>query len=318
MKNAIIFISIILFTVEIHAQQNSSTIKEDENYLPDLAENIGDIKLSLDTIVENYYVISGEGVAGNISLYTGADGIYLVDDQWSALLPRIKEMISSISDKPVKLVINTHYHIDHTNGNTAFRKAGIPVIAQANARLRMTQRQVIRGFGSVVQKPAPMEALPNLTFTDKIEIHDGNEIIELKNYPDAHTDGDVIVHFKRADIYCMGDVFVTFGIPVIDPDGGGDIYGLIEAIDFLISDSRKTSRIIPGHGPISSREDLIAYRDLLESILVNVIKSYRQGKSMEQTIDYTKGQIEENVEGIDKDLFITLVYEMVEKHEKQD
>lgn len=313
-----ILITMSAFSFKIHAQQTSSTKKEDVNYIPDLTKEIGNIELRLDTIAKNYYMISGEGVAGNIGVFIGARGTYLIDNQWSPLVPRIKDIITSITDKPVKLIVNTHFHFDHTNGNMAFRKEEVPIIAHANTRFRMTQRQVLRGFGNVVQKPYPIEALPNLTFTDKVEYYDGREIIELKYYPNAHTDGDVIVHFQQADVYHMGDIFVTYGIPVIDPDSGGNIYALIETIEAIISNSKESSRFIPGHGPLSSKKDLIAFRDLLKSILENVVESFKQGKNLDQTIAHTKSRIDENVGGINKDQFITLVYEMVVKHETQD
>lgn len=315
MKKVILLIILSIVSLEIYAQQNASSQKEDENYIPNLAQEIGNIKLSLDTISKNYYLISGEGVAGNIGVFVGENDVYLVDNQWSALVPRIKDIINSITDKPVGLIINTHFHFDHSNGNEAFRKEGVPVIAHANARQRMTQRQVLRGFGSVVQKPYPAEALPNLTFIDKMEYYDGEELIELKYYPNAHTDGDVIVHFKKADIYYTGDVFVTYGIPVIDPDAGGDIYALIETIDFLIANSKETSKFIPGHGPVSSKKELIVFSKLLHSVLNNVEESVNKNKDLQQTIAYTKSEISEDVGGIDKNQFITLVYEMVIKHQ---
>lgn len=315
MKSLTIAITLSIFSFGIQAQK---VYEEDEKYVDELGKRIGDIELKLDTLDENYYMISGAGVAGNIGVFVGEKGVFMVDNQWSELSPKIKEIISSITDKPIELIVNSHFHFDHINGNKAFRKEGVPIIAHANARLRMTQRQVIRGYRSVVQKPYPTEALPNLTFTDKIEYYDGAEIIELKYYPNAHTDGDVIVHFKKADIYHTGDVFVPYGIPVIDPDGGGDIYALIETINFLISNSTETSKFIPGHGAICSKKELIVFRDLLSSILKNVVKSYKQGKDLEQTVIYAKSRIDENVGGIDKDLFIALVYEMVRKHEIND
>lgn len=315
MKSLKIVIALSIFSFGVRAQKVN---EENEKYIDELGKSIGSIELKLDTLDENYYMISGAGVAGNIGVFVGEKGVYMVDNQWSELSLRIKKIISSITDKPIELIVNTHFHFDHTNGNIAFRKEGVPIIAHTNARLRMTQRQVLRGFMSVVQKPYPTEALPNLTFTDKIEYYDGEEIIELKYYPNAHTDGDVIVHFKKADIYHTGDVFVPYGIPVIDPDGGGDIYALIETINFLISNSTETSKFIPGHGAICSKKDLIVFRDLLSSILEDVLKSHKQGKDLEQTVIYAKSRIDENVGGIDKDQFIALVYEMVNEHEKQD
>ncbi len=313
MKSLVILFIVCAVNFLLTAQENHLFQNEDEEYIDNLSESIGDIELNLDTLDEDYYVIRGKGVAGNIGVFVGENGVYLIDNQWSALSVRIKEMVASISDKPIKLIINSHFHFDHTNGNLAFGQEGIPILSHVKARERMQRRQVLHGFNSVVQNPYPSVGLPTMTFADKMIFHDGDEIIELEYFPNAHTDGDIIVHFKKADIYHMGDIFVTYGIPVIDPDGGGDIYALIKTIDYTIAHSKSTSKFIPGHGPACSKKELIVFSELLHLILQSVEDSVKNDKSLEQTILDTKTNIGEDVGGIDKDKFITMVHQMVTK-----
>ena len=282
-----------------------------------LASKIGDIKEEIIKIQENYYVIIPYGIAGNIGVFIGNTGVILIDDQWAVLSRRIKELISTITSKPIKTIINTHYHFDHTHGNLTFGPEGIPIIAHKNARTRMSERQVIPTYHNVVQKPFPLEALPTITFTDKSELHEGNETIELIYYKDAHTDGDVIVHFKNADIYHTGDVFVSIGgwLPHIDEKAGGSIYGVIDAANKLLSLTSGTTKFIPGHGPVSSKKELQDYRDLLTAVRDNVVKMYRQKAKLEDIIKDT--QIKIHYENKGGENFIAQVYRAVEKHENQ-
>ena len=318
MKSLVIIIIFGIITSNIEAQHIHTLTAEDENYIDSLSAIIGDIKLDLDTIDKNHYMISGEGVAGNVGLFVGASGVYMVDNQWSALSIRIKEIIASITHKPIKLIINSHFHFDHTNGNMAFGKEGIPIIAHTNARTRMTQRQVIHGHVSQVQNPYPPEGLPTLTFTDKVELYDGDETIELKHFKNAHTDGDIVVHFKNANIFYMADLFVTYGLPVIDPDAGGDIYGFIETLDYLISNSDDQSVFVPGHGPVSHKKDLVIFRDLLRSVKEFVLDSYKKGKDLDQIIAEAQDSVVKEVGGVNNSRFITLVYAMITNHENQN
>ena len=318
MKSLGIIIIFGIITSNVEAQNIHTLMAENENYIDSLSSIIGDIKLNVDTIDKNHYMISGEGVAGNIGLFVGVNGVYMMDNQWSALSTRIKEIVASITAKPIKLIINSHFHFDHTNGNMSFGKEGIPIIAHTNARARMKQRQVIHGHMSQVQNPYPPEGLPTLTFSDNVELYDGDETIELKYFNNAHTDGDIVVHFKNANIYYMADLFVTYGLPVIDPDGGGDIYEFIETLDYLISNSNDQSVFIPGHGPVSHKTDIVLFRDLLSSVKEFVLDSYNKGKNLDQIITEAKESVVKDVGGVDKSRFITLVYGMVNNHENQN
>jgi glyoxylase-like metal-dependent hydrolase (beta-lactamase superfamily II) len=311
----IIVIILAITTFPIRAQETTSLFEEKTEYIDSLAQIIGDIELSLTKIDDNNYLITGMGVAGNVGVYIAGDGVYLIDNQWSALADKIKEMVGSVTSKPIKSIINTHFHFDHTQGNMAFGKEGIPIIAQTNARTRMMQRQVIHGHVSQVQNPYPPEGLPTLTFSNNVEFYDEDETLELKYLGNAHTDGDIVVYLKNADIYYLGDLFVTYGLPVIDPDAGGDIYAFIETLDYLISNSNDQTKFVPGHGPVSYKKDLVIFRDLLYSVKEYIKDSYKKGKDLNHTITDAKETVLKDVGGVDADRFVTLVYGMVIRHE---
>jgi glyoxylase-like metal-dependent hydrolase (beta-lactamase superfamily II) len=283
-----------------------------ENYIDSVSLAIGDIREEIVKIQDNYYMIRPYGLAGNIGVFISDAGVVLIDDQWAVLSKRIKELVKTITDKPIKTIINTHYHYDHTNGNLAFGPEKIPIIAHRNARTRMSERQVLP---SSIQKPYPGEALPTITFTEKSELHEGGELIELTYYRAAHTDGDIVVHFKVADIYHTGDLFVTYGLPFIDEAAGGDIYGMIESADKLLSQASEKTRFIPGHGPICTKKELQEYRDLLAAVRDNVVRLYREKQKVEEIIRDTQIKIHKEDRG-SKD-FIAQVYRAVERHENQ-
>jgi glyoxylase-like metal-dependent hydrolase (beta-lactamase superfamily II) len=180
----------------------------------------------------------------------------------------------------------------------------------------MSERQVMPTFYNVVQKPYPPESLPTTTFTDKSELYEKNETVELVYYKSAHTDGDIIVHFKNADIYHTGDIFVTYGLPHIDEAAGGDIYGIIEAVEKLLSQASDKTRFIPGHGPVCTKKELQEYRDLLTTVRDNVVKLYREKRKLGDIIKDTQIKIHYENKGGEK--FIEQVYRTVEKHELEN
>jgi cyclase len=183
MKRLIGLIILGICTISLTAQ-----VKESENYIDSLSLKIVDVKEELIKIQDNFYVIQPYGAACNIGVFISDNGMILIDDQWSTLSKRIKELLSTITQKPIKAIINTHYHFDHTNGNIAFGSEKIPIISHINARQRMSENQVLLGtlhlFGLtyIVQKLYPFKALPILTFTDKVRLYEGPEIIELIHF----------------------------------------------------------------------------------------------------------------------------------------
>jgi glyoxylase-like metal-dependent hydrolase (beta-lactamase superfamily II) len=283
------------------------------SFIDSLEQTVANIKEELVKIKEGYYVIQPQGIAGNIVVYTGTKGVIMVDDQWARVAPRIKELIGTITDKPIRYIINTHFHFDHVDGNKIFGKENIIIIAHKNLRKRLSQDQVISG-GFGVQKAYPAEGLPTLTFSDSLELYDGKETIRLVHFPHAHTDGDAVVHFVNADIYHTGDIFVTYGLPVLDENNGGDIYEMIKTIDYLLAASNSETRFVPGHGPVCSVKELAEYRKMLVSIKDQVVNMMKKRLSLERIMRDIS--IDKNIGGVDKKTFISHVYRMASKHEK--
>lgn len=302
MKDLFSFVIMFLVAHSLNGQNLS---------IDSLAQTVGNTNEELIKIKNGYYVIQPAAIAGNTAVYIGPNEVILVDPQWAKLVPRIKEIVSTITDKPIKYVINTHYHFDHTDGNKALGNEGIPIIAQKNTRNRLMQDQMLGIFG--IQKPFPPKALPTITFDDTLKLYDTEEIIELIHFPNAHTDGDAVVHFKNVDIYHTGDLFEPSMLPFIDENGGADIYGVIRAINYLLSVSNKDTRFIPGHGPVCTIEELTTFKNLLTSIRDQVVSGIKQGISLEQIINAVV--IDKNVLVLDKNGFISHVYRMALKHE---
>ncbi|MEJ7676949.1 MAG: MBL fold metallo-hydrolase [Segetibacter sp.] len=226
------------------------------------------------------------------------------------------KLVKTVTNKPIRYVINTHYHFDHVDGNKAFGQQNTPIIAHKNLRARLSKDQTISGsgYGPIVQNAYPREGLPTIVFNDSMELDDEKESIRIIHFPNAHTDGDAIVHFKNADIYHTGDIFVTYGLPVIDENSSGDIYGMIRTINYLLSVSNSETMFIPGHGPICTVKELTTYSKLLTSIKDQVVTMIKKGLPVERIINEVT--IDKNVDGVDKSQFISHVYRMALKHEK--
>ena len=295
---------------------HSSFCQENVNFVDSVGQNIEGTELELVKIKEDYYVVQPAGIAGNVGVYVGMDGVVLIDSQWSKLIPRIKELLRTVTDKPINYIINTHFHFDHVDGNKIFGKEKVPIIAHRNLRARLSADQVITGspYGAIVQKAYSPEALPSIVFGDSMELHDGKETIRILHFPNAHTDGDAIVHFKNANIYHTGDIFVTYGLPVLDENNGGDVYAMISAIQYLLSLSNIETRVIPGHGSVCTFKELSEYLKMLTSIRDQVAKMVRNGIKLDKVLSGVV--IDENVGGLDKEQFVAHVYRMALKHEK--
>lgn len=211
MKKIVIpFLALILFS-----NVSFSQIPENTTFVDSVASVIGDIKEELVKVKENLYVIQPYGIAGNTGVFISGDGVILIDDQWAMLADRIEEMIATITDKKIKMIINTHYHFDHTHGNLFFGKENIPIISQENALERMSERQVIPTFLNVVQEAYPKNTRPSMTFLEKFVFHEKEEHIELTHLKNAHTDGDLIVHFVNANVYHTGIFLIRLAFHIL-------------------------------------------------------------------------------------------------------
>jgi glyoxylase-like metal-dependent hydrolase (beta-lactamase superfamily II) len=263
---------LFLFSTNLFAQ---STIEEHK-------KNSAAIKDSLIKVSDNVHIILPLGVATNILVYESEDGLIIVDAQFEELEPTITKLLNSISDKPVLYVFNTHFHFDHVDGNKAFGKKGVKIIGHDNLRKRLLTDQVIGG--RLIQKAYPYDALPYITFSDSLTIHEKDEEIKIFYVKNAHTDTDAFIEFKNENIFHTGDVFVRYGFPFIDENNGGNIFGIIKSVDDLISRIDNTTKIIPGHGPISYKKDLILYRNNLQLIVNRIREGILNNLSVEQVI----------------------------------
>ncbi|MGB5292241.1 MAG: MBL fold metallo-hydrolase [Lysobacterales bacterium] len=230
---------------------------------------------------DTVYMLKGRG--GNVGISTGEDGLYIIDDQLRPITSQLLAAIRKVSNKPIRFVINTHYHADHVGGNEALGETGAVVIAHDNIRKRMTTEQVSI-FRQETTPPYPKVALPILTFNDRMSLHLNGETATAYYVANGHTDGDSIIHFPVSNVIHMGDMFFNGLYPYVDLDAGGSMQGLIEAADLALSMADETTRIIPGHGPLGMTEDLKNYRDYLVEASTNVQELIDKDMSLEQII----------------------------------
>ncbi len=223
------------------------------------------------------------GAGGNIGVVIGDDGAFLVDDQYAPLTDKITAAVKAIDNQPLRFVLNTHWHSDHTGGNENLGKAGTIVVAHDNVRTRMAAGQVIEALG-LTEPPAPEAALPVMTFNDTVTFHLNGEEIHAFHVPPAHTDGDSIVHFKTSNIVHMGDVFFNEMYPFIDVSSGGDVDGVIAAAELAMGMIDDQTKVIPGHGPLTDKAGLTVYRDMLKTVRDRVAAMIADGKSLEQVL----------------------------------
>ncbi len=230
-------------------------------------------------VTENIYMLKGSG--GNIGVLTGPDGVLMIDNQFAPLSNKINGAIKTLDPSEIRFLVNTHIHGDHSGGNENFKRMGVTVVAHDNVRERMRMEKV-NPSGGEVTPPRNKDAWPVITFADKLNFHLNDEDIELIHLDPAHTDGDVAVHFKKANVYHMGDMFVTYGYPYIDYSSGGSINGFISTLDKILGMMDERTKIIPGHGELCTRSDMKNFRDKLADIRDQVAAALKKGKKVEE------------------------------------
>jgi glyoxylase-like metal-dependent hydrolase (beta-lactamase superfamily II) len=244
-------------------------------------QDFSKVEMKVTKVAGSVYMLQGAG--GNIGASVGDDGIVIVDDQYAPLADKIQAALKGITDKPVRFVINTHYHGDHTGGNVYFQKQA-PIIAQDNVRKRLESGGSAGNGGSIHMdnKPVDKGALPIITFDHDVTVHLNGEDIRALFFPAGHTDGDSIIFFPKSNVVHMGDDFVTYGFPFIDVDSGGSINGMIDGVEKVIAQVPPDVKIIPGHGPVSSLDDVSAYLTMLKETRGAVEKALKQHKTLAQ------------------------------------
>lgn len=223
-----------------------------------------------------------QGAGGNLGLVVGERGAFLIDDQYAPLTDKILAAIAEVTDQPVKFVLNTHWHGDHTGGNENLAESGTLVVAHDNVRERLSAGQFMAFFDSEVP-PAPEGALPVVTFNDRVSFHLGGHSLDAVHLPHAHTDGDSIVRLREANVIHAGDIVFYGMYPFIDYDSGGHLAGMVEAVDRILAMTDEETRIIPGHGgPVIGPGELREYREMLTTVHERLAALIDQGKSMDE------------------------------------
>ena len=249
---------------------------------PAQGQGFEDVEIQTQRLTDDVYMLVGQG--GNIGVSVGADGVFIIDDQFAPLTEKILAAIRGITSESVRFVLNTHWHGDHTGGNENLGEAGALIVAHDNARARMRVEQVLERIGrpTTAEPASPEGALPVVTFTENVTFHINDDVLHAFHVENAHTDGDAIVHFERANVVHMGDTFFRDRFPFIDTATGGSIDGMIAAAGAGLAVMDAETQIIPGHGALSSREDLVAYRDALRTMRNAVAALKEQGLPLEQ------------------------------------
>jgi cyclase len=247
--------------------------------IPALAQqDFSKVEIKATRITNTTYMLTGAG--GNIGLSVGDDAVFIVDDQFAPLTPKIVAAIAQVTPKPIKFVLNTHWHFDHTGGNENLGKAGALILAHHNVRKRMSTEQLI-DFLNMKTKPDPKDALPVVTFSADMSLHLNGEEIRAIHMPNAHTDGDSVVHYTGSDVIHMGDIYFNGFYPFIDAESGGSADGVVAACDRVLAIATEKTRIIPGHGPLSNAAELKGFRDMVATISGRVKALVAQGKSLD-------------------------------------
>jgi cyclase len=244
---------------------------------PDFAK----VEIKTTNLGDGVYMLEGQG--GNITVATAKDGIIMVDGEFAALHDKIKAAISVISNQPIKWLINTHFHGDHTGGNAPFAKDGAMIVAHANVKTRLAAGTT-NGLTGVKTLPVDAKALPSKTYTDNFKIMLSGRVADLKHIANAHTDGDTYVWFKTANVLATGDTFTNGRYPNIDFANGGNIKGMIAAADIYLKLCNDKSRIVPGHGPIADKAALLDYQTMLVTARDRMAALVGQGKSEDEVV----------------------------------
>jgi len=239
-------------------------------------QDFSKVEVKVQKVAGSVYMLIGAG--GNIGVSVGEDGIVIIDDQFAPLAPKIKAALHGITDKPIKFVLNTHYHGDHTGGNEVFGREA-PIIAQSNVRKRLQSGS--KNLGGTTP-PAPKEALPVVTFDDKVSVWANGEEIKAVHFPHGHTDGDSVIFFSKSNVVHMGDDFFNGMYPFIDVENGGSVKGMIAGVQTVLATMPDDAKVIPGHGPLSDKAGLRAFLDMLKGTWNAVDAGRKAGKTVEQ------------------------------------
>lgn len=243
------------------------------------AQDFSKVEIKTTALRGGTHLVTGAG--GNIVASVGDEGVFIIDDQFAPLSDRILAELAKLSDKPPRFVLNTHWHFDHTGGNENLGKAGAVIVAHDNVRKRMGSGQMLRGDKV---PPAPRTALPMVTFASDLSLHLNGDDVRAWHVARAHTDGDSLVKFEKANVLHMGDIWFNGLYPFIDAESGGSIDGFLAAVDRGLALSDADTLVVPGHGPVGNRAELAAYGAMLKDYRDRIAALKREGKSLAEVV----------------------------------
>lgn len=239
-----------------------------------------EVNITIDTLGQNTYMLTGSG--GNIGIYVGTDNVFMIDDQFAPLSEKIKTVIQSLTDKPISYLVNTHMHGDHTGGNINFNTNETVLVAQDNVRKRLQANGKVKVLANEMNQQDYEKTLPEITFSEDMTFHDGDETVMLFHVHNAHTDGDTMIYFVNENVIHMGDTYFAGRYPYIDINSGGSINGYIDAHKKALLVIDAETKIIPGHGRPSNKAELETFVSVLEDIRATIQKEITTGKSLEE------------------------------------
>jgi glyoxylase-like metal-dependent hydrolase (beta-lactamase superfamily II) len=243
--------------------------------------NPDEVEVRVEPVAPGVWVLFAAG--GNVGVSAGDDGVVLVDDSYAPLTPKLLAALATVSPRPVRFVLNTHWHGDHTGGNEHLGEAGAVVVAHDNVRQRLSTDQFIAHFDMHVPA-SPPGALPVVTFAAGVTLHLNGDALEVEHLPAAHTDGDAVVRWRTADVIHAGDLYFNGIYPLVDLSSGGSVDGLVAGVERLLELAGEGTRIIPGHGPLAGREDLAGYLEMLRDVQARVAALVEAGRSREEAL----------------------------------
>lgn len=272
-------------------------------------QNFDNVEITAEQVAPGVAVLFGAG--GNIAVSHGEDATVIIDDQFAPLSARIETAVADLGAQPVKYVVNTHWHYDHTGGNENFGKTGATIFAHDNVRVRMAEGGSV--VGNVIE-PASKDALPIVTYGQGLRFHLNGDTINLMYLGGGHTDGDSVVIWEAKNVIHMGDVYINIpSFPFVDRDSGGDVYNMMATLDLVLAMIDDETKVIPGHGPMSNKSELAAYREMIAQSVGRVEALHQKGMALEEAIA-ARPLSDMGREGgfISGDAFVTAIWESIE------